>query len=387
MLGNMGLCLAAIFPHSEPSHQRLPDVHHGACDNRCDMKAWLTKHCCGPIGVDIGGRSVKLFQFDAARTRVRDAVRWELPPEPAANLDRHDDRVVEAIHHAREGRDFRGHDAVLCVGASHLFVQNIRVARVTGDELAKVVRFEAAGRLPFSSEESEIRYIEADDVKQGDTVRREVVLLACHRPAIDRLLSITRRAGLRPTSIDIEPTAMLRCYGRQYRRDDDRHRRMMFVNIGASSTLAVIARGANAMFIKYIDVGGRHFDEAIARHLKMTDGDAAAVRRRDGDRPALERDPEIARGVDEAIRPSLDKLAHELSMCLRYYSVTFRGQPLSQIVLGGGEATDSLAQWLTARLDLPCDVGNPLRPFQMGNATGRLGQWGVAAGLALRESR
>ena len=93
-------------------------------------------------------------------------------------------------------------------------------------------------------------------------------------------------------------------------------------------------------------------------------------------------------GVDqfsESVRPALDKLAHELSLCLRYYSVTFRGQPLSQMVLGGGEATDALAEWLAARLDLPCEVGNPLRPFDKGPATGRDGQWDVAAGLALRD--
>jgi type IV pilus assembly protein PilM len=351
------------------------------------MKAWLNRYRCGPIGVDIGSRSVKLLQFDAARSQVRDAVRWELPLESAANLDRHDERIVDAIRHAREGRDFRGNDAVLCVSADHLFVQNIRVPLATGNDLTKIVRFEAAGRLPFGSEEAEIRYIETDDVQQSDAVRREVILLACHRPMLERLFSTVRRAGLRPVAIDIEPTAMLRCYGHQYRRDEDRLRCMMFVHVGASNTLAVIARGTQAMFVKYLDIGSRQFDEAVSRRLKMAQGDAAAVRRRDGDNPLQDRDPEIARGIDEALRPSLDKLSHELSMCLRYYSVTFRGQPLSKIVLGGGEATEWLAQCLGTRLDLPCEVGNPLRPFQKGNAAGRLGQWDVAAGLALRETR
>ncbi len=31
------------------------------------------------------------------------------------------------------------------------------------------------------------------------------------------------------------------------------------------------------------------------------------------------------------------------------------------------------------------ELGNPLRPFERGPAAGRLGQWDVAAGLALRE--
>jgi type IV pilus assembly protein PilM len=345
---------------------------------------WLAHKRYGPIGVDIGSRSVKLLQFDAARTRVHDCARWDLPPEPATKPERQDERAAEAIRRAREGHNFRGREAVLCLGAGNLFVQNIRVRQASGDELTKIVHFEAAGRLPFASEEAEIRYLEADDVRQGDTVRREVILLACHRPTVDRMLSVAEQAGLRPVAIDVEPAAVLRCYSRQFRRDDDQQRRMMLVNVGASNTVAVITRGSSTMFVKYIELGGRDLDAAVARHLKMTPGDAAALRRHNADRRAQDRDPEIARGIEESSRPVLDKLAHELSLCLRYYSVTFRGQPLSQIVLGGGEATDTLAQWITTRLDLPCDVGNPLRPFDKDPVGGRIGQWDVAAGLALR---
>ena len=282
---------------------------------------------------------------------------------------------------------FRGRDAVLCLGAGSLFVQNMRVAQASGDELTKIVHFEAAGRLPFGSEEAEIRYLEADDVKQGESVRREVILLASRRPSLERLLGVAELAGLRPTAIDIEPAAMLRCYARQLRREDDLQRRLMFVNVGASNTMAVIARGTDTMFIKYIDVGGRQFDEAVARHLKLSPGDAAALRRHNADRPAPGRDPEIARGIGDAVRPVLERLSQQLALCLRYYSVTFRGQPPEQVVLGGGEATETLAEWLAARLELPCEVGNPLRPFGESHVAGPAGQWDIAAGLALRESR
>lgn len=349
------------------------------------MANWMPRPRCGPIGVDLGSRSVKLLQFDALRTQVHEAARWDLPPEPAAKPERQDERLIEAIRHAREGRDFRGRDAVFCLGAGNLFVQNIRVAQATGDELNKIVHFEAAGRLPFATDEAEIRYIEADDVRQGDTVRREVILLACYRPALNRMLAVADAAGLLAVAVDVEPAALLRCYGRQFRRDDDQQRRMMFVTIGASNTVAVIARGSNTMFVKYIDLGGRHFDEAVAKSLKMTASNASALRRHEGDRRVQERDPEIARSIHEAIRPVLDRLTHELSLCLRYYSVTFRGQPLSQVVLGGGESSETLAEWLTARLDLPCEAGNPLRPFEKSPVGGRIGQWDVAAGLALRD--
>jgi len=349
------------------------------------MVGWFGKQRSGPIGVDIGSRSVKLMQFDGERTAVLESARWDLPPKRPSDEARRDEQIVEAIAQARQHRNFRGRHAVFGLGAEHLFVQNIRVAKAGSDELDKIVQFEAAGRLPFSSDEAEVRYIEAADVRQGDAVRREVILLACRQQVIQRILALADAAGLTLVAIDIAPAALLRCYCKQFRRDDDQQRRVMFVNIGAATTTVVIARGNDAMFVKYLDIGGGHMDEAVARHLKMPLPDATALRRHNGDRRADQRDPDVTRSIHESIRPVLGHLVQELSLCLRYYSVTFRGQPLSKLVLGGGEASPTLREWLEGRLDLPCELGNPLRSYETTLPAGRIGQWEIAAGLALRE--
>lgn len=348
------------------------------------MVGWPGKRRFSPIGVDIGRRTVKLLQFDGPRNEIVEAARWDLPAD-ADTPERRDDDVVGALQHAREGRHFHGRDAVLCLGADTLFVQNLRVPPAAGAELHKLVCGEAAGRLPYPAAEAEIRFAEAGDVRQGDAVRREVIVMACHRPTIERLLAITQRAGLSPVAIDVEPAALLRCYARQFRRDDDQQRRRMFVNVGATTTKVVIGYGQDALFVKYLDLGGRQLDEALAKDLQMPLDNATALRRHAGDRRADQRDPEVARSIQEAVRPVLDSLAHELSLCLRYYSVTFRGQPLSQVVLGGGEASETLAEWLAARLGLSCEIGDPLRTYGRTPTGGRHAQWDVAAGLALRE--
>jgi type IV pilus assembly protein PilM len=292
--------------------------------------------------------------------------------------------VKEALRRAREGRAFQGRRAVLCLGAGSLFVQNLRVSRVPGGELAQVVRQELESRLPFPGAEAEVRYLEGSEIRHADGVRREVIALACHRPQLDELVRLVEAAGLEPVAIDVEPAALLRCYAAQYRRDQDREQRMMLVNMGAANTVVVIAQGPQAIFAKYVDVGGRHLDEAVARRLDLPLQDAALLRRHHGDRRAENQDPEVARTVADATRPCLDRLVHELSLCIRYHSVTFRGQPLARLVLGGGEATAPLAEALAARLDLPCELGDPLRACQRASPPGRRTQWDVAVGLALR---
>jgi type IV pilus assembly protein PilM len=349
------------------------------------MVGWLSQRLCGPIGVDIGTRSIKLLQLSADHARVIEAARWDLStddPDKDEDLDR---RAVSAISQIRQGRNFRGRDAVFCIRSGDLFVQNIRVPHASGADLDRAVCTEAANRLPFPGNEAEMRYLKTADVRQGEAVRREVILMACHRSKIQRILSLAQETGLRPKAIDVEPVALLRCYARQFRREQDQEQRVMFVNVGATSTRVVVAQGTRAMFVKYIGVGGCHLDRAVASRLKMDLADAAALRLHNGDRRIDQRDPEITRSLDESIRPPLERLAGQLSMCLRYYSVTFRGQALQRLVLGGGEADDTMVDWLSKRLNVPCELGDPLRSFDKPFPAGRAGQWDVAAGLALRE--
>jgi type IV pilus assembly protein PilM len=362
-----------------------------------DMIRMLTQRGYGPIGVDIGSQSVKLLQFNSDRKRVIDAARRDLTPpakdkkskdiDLAQEQSKRESTLAEAIRQARESRNFRGKEAVVSLGIRELFVQNVRLPKAPPAETERLLQQEAAGRLPFPASEAEIRFIEAADVRQGDTVKREVILLACHRPLLNELLGAVEASGLKPIAVDIEPLALLRCYGWQFRRDEDRQQRAMFVHIGATSTVVVIARGQEPLFIKYIDLGGRHLDEAVAAQLKMDLTSAANLRRHNGDRRSDQQDPEITRSVAESTRPVLERLAAELSLCVRYHSVTFRGQPLMRVIIGGGEAAPALAEDLASRLDLKCELGDPLRNFEFAIQTGRRGQWDLAVGMALREKQ
>ncbi len=138
----------------------------------------LTSRSYSPIGVDIGSRSVKLLQFNADRNAGvgcgaagNSAAGDADPAQRAAAL-------AEAIVSAREQHNFRGREAVVCLGGARLFVQNIRIPKMPGEETEKVLLQEASSRLPYPMAEAEVRFVEAGDVRQGDAVKREVILLA-----------------------------------------------------------------------------------------------------------------------------------------------------------------------------------------------------------------
>ena len=349
------------------------------------MVRWLPKKRFSPIGVDIGVRSIKLVQLTGDRSRVVEAARVELPPLPEkATPEQQSTRLVEALSKGLEGRSFRGRDAVVCLSDKQLFQQSVRVPKQTGAELDRAVAQEAAGRVPFAVDEAEIRYLESADVRQGDTVLREVIVFACQRSVLRQSLDIVEQAKLLPVAVDVEPAALARSYAAQFRRDEDQHSRSLVVHLGYSRTSAVIVQGDDLLFVKTIEIGGSHFDAAVARHLHMDLAEATSLRKHNGDRRSEMQDPEVARSVAEAIRPVLDRLVGELAMCVRYHSVTFRGQPLVRLVLGGGEATQPLVDNISKQLDLKCELSDPFRTMPATGNLGRKGQWDVAAGLALR---
>ena len=337
----------------------------------------------GPIGIDLGSRSVKMVQFSADRNSLIAAGRWEF--HPSSTPEEQAERAAAAISRGLTERNFIGRDVVLCLGDKQLVLQNIRVPKTEGAELDRHVAQEAAGRIPFGVEEAEIRFLEAADVRQGDAILREVIIFACHRPVLEKTLEFVGKSRLNPLVVDVEPAALVRSYAAQYRRQDDGKERALVVHVGNQRTAVVITQGEEMLFVKYIDIGGAQLDAAVARHLRMEPAEATALRRHSGDRRAELQDPEVVRSVQEATRSVVERLASELAMCVRYHSVTFRGQPLARVVLGGGEATQSLADALGKQLNLKCELSDPFRSFPMQRDLGRRGLWDVAAGLALRE--
>ena len=351
------------------------------------MIPYFTYRRAGPIGIDLGSRSVKMVQFSADRRSLIAAGRWEFPPASAESEapELRAQKIAELVQRGLSERKFVGRDVVLCLGEGEVVLQNIRVPKSEGAELDRYVAQETAGRVPFGVDEAEIRYIEAADVRQGDAVMREVIVFACHRPVLQKSLDLVTGSHLNPLAVDVEPAALVRTYAAQYRRQDDVNERALVVHIGSKRTAAVIAQGEEMLFVKYIDIGGSHLDAAIARHLHMDAKEASSMRRHSGDRRTDLQDPEVMRSVNDATRGVLERLAGELSLCVRYHSVTFRGQPLARMVLGGGEATPQLAETLGKSLNLKAEMSDPFRAMSMQRDVGRRGLWDVAAGLALRE--
>ena len=171
----------------------------------------------------------------------------------------------------------------------------------------------------------------------------------------------------------------------------------VLVDIGARRSQVVIGRGREISFIKPIDIGGFHFHEAVSRKLGITMEEAESLRRRlietgEPVDPAARRDP-VRQAVFDATRSPMEELGREISLCLRYYSVTFRGHRPTKLRLIGGEACDpQLQSLLNAALVIPVEIGRPLfsvntSRMKPSDRRGSMCEWALALGLSLRTTQ
>lgn len=355
----------------------------------------------GCIGIDFGASSVKMLQLcdrGDGGPAVAASAYCELPAtndaaERAA-------AVTDAISAALKTHPFHGREVVAALGPGEFQMKNIRLPKMPPEEMASAVEFEAQDRFELGGA-SHIRFVPAGEVRHGNELKEEVIVFAARDDLIRQRLEMLQSMKLRPTALDVAPCAAARSFFRFLRRAEDATAINVFLDVGRRGTAILITRGAELSFLKLLGVGGAHLNAAVSKALNLSEEEAGNLRirimhehagRRAGDPP--ETSDEVRARVADAVRATSERIARDVQLCLRYFSVTFRGQRPDSVTLVGGEAHEPvLSQVISEAVDVPCIIGHPLRGVSQPSGPGTRNQrtlqpaWAVATGLALRGTR
>lgn len=354
----------------------------------------------GLIGVDFGSRGLRMLQLRRQRAGLRvvglarvdaDVRDEETPPR----------NLVEQIRSNYIAGGFGGRRCVVCLHRSDTQVQSIRLPRMSDAELAEACYWEAAQRFGLERKSMVADYVRLGDVQQGSETREEVLLVAADLKIVQSRIEPLLEAGLRPVAVDAPFMALARFHSLNCRRESDQNRIRCVVEVGCSGTVIMILRGDQIAFCKPVALGGDLLDRAVAEYLQVEPQAARELRERRADSSAVSPTPETAgsdevadRMIYEAMRPLYGQLAKEVALCLRYYSVTFRGPAPECVYLTGGDGRDPrlkemLEQSCKVRVSGPdsiFDLDEQLREQGLGagRSIGPSSAWCVAAGLSLR---
>jgi type IV pilus assembly protein PilM len=364
-----------------------------------------------PIGLDIGHHSIKMIQLatNKGAMSVIAASEVRIVPEMNSNEQKRNAFIVSAITQMLDSGHFHGHDVVSALPNDYLKVINLRTAKDNTESIDEVLRKEASQRVGFNSKGDVINYILAGEVQNSGDIKNEWVLFVAPDEALRNHIAMLEQAHLHPVSIDAVPCALFRSFERFKRRQDDQERSELFVDVGSKFTTVVLVRGDGISFIKQISIGGENFNREIAARLGINIKEAETLREtlRD-EKMAMVKDKGLSvSAADSPVQSSIDastrqvivdsvnavaeELAREISLCIKYYVVTFRGKRIEQIVLCGGEAYEGiLVNVLKRQLATEICIAQPLKGFDMMDVDfGRdkrewLCEWAVAVGLGLK---
>ena len=356
--------------------------------------------------------------FNAGHTSVFAARKVRIDPNINGDPQARRNFIVSAARSLLEEGGFRGRDVVSCLPTERLKITSIRLAETEGEEIEQALKKEVSHRFGLDADNDAVNYMVAGNVRQGDEVKNELILFAADDQSIRSHIGLLEEAGLRPVGIDTLPCALFRSFERSLQRQEDRERTAVFVDVGSCFTTVVFSRGPEITFVKQIQIGGEDFNKEIAARLGVGLNEAEDLRSRlrtersadavfgaaqmyapaeSSDSPPNQAcdalDKSTRQVMVDAVGSASQKLATEISLCFRYYTVTFRGKRVERAVFSGGEAYERiLLNVLRRQLAVDIEVAQPLRGFDMTNLhfesdkRGLLCEWAVAVGLGLKGS-
>ncbi len=342
-----------------------------------------------PIGLDIGRNMLKMVQVAVCEDRLRLLAARRLPVDPNVAWDTREGRTVLAlaIRQVLASGDFRGRKVISALPIDRLRITSVRLAEAEAFQADKALRREASERFGLDPEEDSINYLFAGSVRQGDELKSEYILLAADSQTVRSHIALLEEARLIPASIDAPPCALFRSFERTMRRHEDQEKTIIFAEVGHGYTTVVFGRAGEICFIKQIPIGTGHFDKEIASSLDIAVADAELLRfKLQRDEPV---DATTRRHAVDALNAMAEQMASEISLCLRYYTVTFRGKRVERaVVAGGGACEQVLLDVLRRHLSVEIEIAEPLRGFDFRKGGGdwqeRSADLTLAVGLSLK---
>ena len=351
----------------------------------------LLKNKTKNIGLDIGANSIKMVQMEQYQDQLRVYAADKAQIKKELEGEEQQAAIIDAVKGMLGQGCFKGRNVVASIPNSAITVKSLRVDSIEEKDINEMINNDVARQLGLDPEEDEIRYILAGKVHHSGELKDEVIFLGAKRDVIKSHIEILTSAGAVPVGIDPIACALMRSFSRSLRRQSDQSQVNFYIDIGSQYTTVLIGNNHQISFIKHIPIAGDRINEEVSKKLNVSVDDAYLLRlklRQTNDTPVNNASKQA---IVDAMTNVIEELVHEVSLCFRYYAVTFRGTRPSKVLLTGGEAyEENLSAALNKQLNLDIEVAQPLRGVDTNKAQklmdegAALSEWAVATGLSLK---
>ena len=323
------------------------------------------------VGLDIGSSAVRAVEMETRgrRPAVRRVGRVALPPGAVEGGQvRSPGEVTKALRRLWHEQRFSTKNVRLGVGSGSVLVRQVELDWMPAQDLRKAMRYLVADLLPVPIDEANIDHVVLEDAERpgeapGDDPHRivRVLLVATARDGVDSIVRCVQAAGLRPTTADLSPLALVRTASLV---SDPAIETEALVDVGADKVAVTVHTRGRPRFVRVIPgIGGDSMTRAVDENEDSGPGWAENVKRHSSviavpgaSEQALPRD--LARdgssAAQERLRAAAQRIASEVSDTLSFYSSTDPEHPPTQVRLTGqGGQLDGFDVLCSRTLSLP----------------------------------
>ena len=167
---------------------------------------------------------------------------------------------------------------VVAIPSSQTHIQHMQLGVVAGASQEDLIKAQLQMQMGATRTASWSRSVHVANVHRDGQAKRELICMAVGRDTVMRYVDLMKRCKLEVVGMHTEVLAMVRAFDHLHRRDEDEAVSTLYIDLGWGGTRVAISHGPKIVFARYISIGGRHFDQLIAKTLECDLATAAQHR-------------------------------------------------------------------------------------------------------------
>lgn len=327
------------------------------------------------IGLDIGTATIKIAAIKKRGKKIA-LIRWGSIPTPAGMIEggviNNPEEMGFYLRGLVKDMNLKRGKLTTAVSGRQVYTKLIKMPYMDMYDIKKASFYQASSFLPISIDEVTtdvfpVRYFENEEGFQV-----EVFFVAARKTQIENLYKTCCLAGLKLSSVEVEPIALYRSFHVNIGSNEGQITGV--VNIGATRAYIAIFDSGILVLLRSISLGGLMLFSQLCENSKSDLSDLGKIK--PGEYQSL-----------------FNEISMELGRALDYYVLQSGGRVVNKIVIcGGGSRLPGIKNYLALALDKQVEFGQFNEELLIIESHGSQNkkdlcfEYPVAIGLALRGS-
>lgn len=302
------------------------------------------------LGVDIGTNSIKIAEVSQKGGRFRlenygiiNALDYLSRPNLAlqtSSLNVVEKEAARLIKIILKDMGTKSKTALASIPTFASFVTLVDMPVLSKQETAQSLKYQARQYIPMPIEQVQVDWLKVDEYISTQGQFQRILLIGIPKKIVSAYKRVFKEAGLRLVAMELDALALVRAFSKF-------ETPTLIVDIGAESTLVVVAEGNFVKYVGQTDYSGVHITRVISQSLGLGMKRAEELKKRRG---LLPQNGESE--LSTLIQPFLDVIIQEVEYIRKLYEERY-GKKVAQLMLtGGGSSLLRIEDYFSKRFNL-----------------------------------